>query len=191
MRTTGGKAFIAVCVIGILVAAWMMVGRSRADDNGAAGGTDVVQQFAEGQRTKVAPFEANLLDGTTLSDADLQGQVTVFNVWGSWCGPCRVEAPELRDAARRLRGEAQFYGINVRDSPDAARAFERSFKIPYSSVRPDESARTILSFRGVLTAAAVPSTVVVDSDGEVAARVVGTVDAATLISLVRDAQDAP
>ena len=82
---------------------------------------------------------------------------------------------------------AQFYGINVRDSPDAARAFERAFDIPYPSINPDDSARTILAFGGVLTAAAVPSTVVIDADGAVAARVVGQVDASTLIGLVKDA----
>ena len=79
-----------------------------------------------------------MLDGSTLSDTDLRGTATVINVWGSWCGPCRAEAPELVDAVERLGPDAQFYGINVRDSPDAARAFERALvraRIPmaYSS----------------------------------------------------------
>ena len=128
-----------------------------------------------------------MLDGSMLSDTDLRGTVTVLNVWGSWCGPCRAEAPELVRAAERLGPRAQFFGINVRDSPDAARAFERAFDIPYASVRPDDSAAALLAFRGVLTAVAVPSTVVVDANGDVAARVVGQVDASTLIGLVEDA----
>lgn len=163
-----------------------------ASAGGPAGADDLVQQYEVGERQSVGAFEATLLDGTTLSSSSLRGTVTVMNVWGSWCGPCRAEAPDLVDAAERLGDRAQFYGINVRDSPDAARAFERAFGIPYPSIHPDDSARTILAFGGVLTAAAVPSTVVIDADGAVAARVVGQVDAATLIALVKDAAvDAP
>lgn len=191
-RRKNGLVFVATVVVTGIVA-WLVMGRPSlggAEGSTSAGATrDVVQQYAPGDRPSVSSFGATLLDGSSLSDSDLRGTVTVLNVWGSWCGPCRAEAPELVDAARRLKGRAQFFGINVRDSPDAARAFERAFDIPYPSVRPADSARTILAFRGVLTAAAVPSTVIVDRDGAVAARVVGQVDASTLVSLVRDASD--
>lgn len=187
----GAKVFVVACTLGCLVAVWVIVGgpisRDPNDSNGrAAGAVDVVQQFESAEREQVAPFTASLLDGATLDSDDLRGRVTVFNVWGSWCGPCRAEAPELIAAADELGKRVQFYGINVRDSPDAARAFERAFGITYPSVHPDESASTILAFRGVLTAAAVPSTIVVDPDGAVAARVVGQVDTATLLGLVED-----
>lgn len=189
--TRGAKAFMAVCIAGISLGVWMMLGGPDSESSTGSGGrtagtVDVVQQYEPTAREQVAPLTAALLDGATLNSEDLRGRVTVFNVWGSWCGPCRAEAPELAAAAERLGKRAQFYGINVRDSPDAARAFERAFDIPYPSVHPDESASAILAFRGVLTAAAVPSTVVVDPDGAVAARVVGQVDTATLLSLVED-----
>lgn len=185
--TRGAKWFITACIVGSLVAIWL----ARTDPGSTAGArpsdsVDVVQQYDPQARERVTPFTATLLDGTRLRSDDLQGQVVVFNVWGSWCGPCRSEAPELASTAKQLEKRARFYGINVRDSPDAARAFERAFDIPYSSVSPDESASVILAFRGTLTAAAVPSTVVVDPDGAVAARVVGPVDAATLLGLVED-----
>lgn len=192
MSTRRKNAFIFIATVLVagfvawLVMGWPIAGTDR-DSQGTGSASDVVQQYVPGERPLVSAFEATLLDGSRLSERDLRGTVTVLNVWGSWCGPCRAEAPELVESARRLGDQAQFYGINVRDSPDAARAFERAFKIPYPSVRPDDSARTILAFRGVLTAAAVPSTVIVDRDGAVAARVVGQVDTRTLISLVRDA----
>lgn len=189
--TRGATAFIAVCFVGCALGIWLLTGGPDSGDSTSSGGraagaVDVVQQYEADAREQVAPFAATLLDGTSLNSEDLAGRVTVFNVWGSWCGPCRAEAPELVAAAERLGKRAQFYGINVRDSPDAARAFERAFDIPYPSIHPDESAATILAFRGVLTAAAVPSTVVVDRDGAVAARVVGQVDTATLVGLVED-----
>lgn len=186
--------FLAAVVVTGLVA-WLAVGWATPDGQGdgprATGAVDVVQQYEPGERPPVLSFEVTLLDGSVLTEKDLRGTVTVLNVWGSWCGPCRAEAPELVEAAGRLEDVAQFYGINVRDSPDAARAFERAFEIPYPSVQPGDSARIVLAFRGVLTAAAVPSTVVVDRDGAVAARVVGQVDASTLVGLVRDAAEEP
>lgn len=186
--TRGAKAFIGVAVAGCLVSVWAMVGSRSPDQprSRTTGSTDLVQQYDVGARDVIDSFTATLLDGATLDSDDLRGQVSVFNVWGSWCGPCRAEAPDLAAAAKQLGQRVQFYGINVRDSPDAARAFERAFTIPYPSIHPAESATTILAFRGALTAAAVPSTVVVDPNGAVAARVVGQVDKATLIGLVED-----
>lgn len=187
-----GRGFVVLVAISVVVlggAAWVY---SLAPETGDAGSplgartTDVVQQFEPGDRVAVSDVTADLLDGTTLDADDLDGRVTVVNVWGSWCGPCRAEAPDLVKVAEAFDGRAQFLGINVRDSPDAARAFERAYGIPYPSVHPDDSPRTILAFGGALTAAAVPSTVVLDRDASVAARVVGRVDAATLRTLVRE-----
>lgn len=184
-----------VIVLVTLTAAWLVMRMAPSEDGNASSGRtdarDVVQQYPVGDRPDVGPFEVTMLDGSKLSDTDLRGTATVLNVWGSWCGPCRAEAPELVDAAERLGPEAQFFGINVRDSPDAARAFERAFEIPYPSVRPDDSAAALLAFGGVLSAVAVPTTVVVDANGKVAARIVGQTDASTLVGLVEDASTNP
>src|SRR3546814_1988370 len=76
-------------------------------------------------------------------------------------------------------------GINVRDNEAAARAFEREYAVPYDSVVAQDSSRAMLSFAGALAAAAVPTTLVIDREGGVAARAIGPVTAATLRSLIQ------
>lgn len=110
----------------------------------------------------------------------------VLNVWGSWCSPCRAEAPDLARVSRETYDSGvRFVGIDTRDTDDAARAFTRSFHITYPSII-DEQGELLLGFSGVIPISAVPSTVVIDRDGGVAARVVGRVDEATLRGLIDD-----
>jgi thiol-disulfide isomerase/thioredoxin len=97
----------------------------------------------------------------------------VYNVWGSWCPPCRAEAPTLRRIATETEPDGvQFVGINIRDNEASAEAFERRYEISYPSLfSPD--GQLLLPFRGTLPPSAIPSTVVVDRQGRVAARIVG------------------
>ena len=71
----------------------------------------------------------------TVSTADYSGQVIVLNVWGSWCPPCRAEAPALQAASQETKDKAQFIGITVRDNaPAQAEAFVRAQGISYPSI---------------------------------------------------------
>lgn len=189
---------VFLAAIGVTLAAvawWTSLSRSGGPNPGSTKGsfdsTDIVQQYEPEDRRPLTRFIASLLDGTQFDSDDLRGRPAVVNVWGSWCGPCRAEAPALARVARDFKGRVRFLGLNVRDSPDAARAFERAFEVPYPSVHPDDSARAILAFGGALTATAVPTTVVLDSDGRIAARVVGQVDYSTLSGLVTDVLELP
>ncbi len=188
-----GRAVALLAVLAVLASAVALaLALRRAEDGGGRGqSTDLVQQFAPEERRVLRDFSVELLDGRRFDQSDLIGTVSVVNVWGSWCGPCRTEAPDLVRVARRLGDRVTFLGINVRDNPASAQAFERAFEIPYPSVHPDDAGTAILAFDGALTAAAVPSTVVLDEQGRVAARVVGAVDAVTLRGLVLDTLGAP
>ena len=64
----------------------------------------------------------------------LRGVPVVVNVWGSWCGPCVKEAPELSRLAREFRGRAQFLGVDINDLRAPAQNFIRRFAWPYPSV---------------------------------------------------------
>lgn len=102
----------------------------------------------------------------------MRGDVVVINIWGSWCAPCRKEAPELRRLADKTAPlGVKFLGIDIRDNKSAAKAFERNYGITYPSIY-DPSGRTVTGFKS-LAARAVPTTYVLDRKGRVAALSVG------------------
>jgi thiol-disulfide isomerase/thioredoxin len=130
--------------------------------------------------------QGRTIDGGSLSLADLRGNVLVLNVWGSWCGPCRAEAPDLAEiSAETMDQGVRFIGIDVRDNPAAARAFEREFGITYPSFD-DQDGQVLASFAGVVPVSAVPSTIVVDQSGVIRASIVGQIDTRTLRGLIND-----
>lgn len=135
--------------------------------------------------------DAPVIDGVTLDDeiwtsADVTNKVIVYNVWGSWCAPCRSEAPALAEASRTLADQAVFVGLNTRDYEKAApRAFVRTFEVPYVNLY-DPDGALLLRFSGQLPPNAIPSTIVVDLEGRVAARIIGETTEATLVGVVQD-----
>jgi thiol-disulfide isomerase/thioredoxin len=123
------------------------------------------------------------LSGMTLSGKNYTfsgGQVAVVNVWASWCAPCRAEAPTLKALSEKYTDVA-FIGILTRDNPVNAEAFERRFAIPYPTLIDDS---VLIGFRKSLPANAIPSTVVIDKNGDVAARISGQVTVASLSEVI-------
>jgi thiol-disulfide isomerase/thioredoxin len=164
-----------------------------SDDVGSSGeqgfvsGNGVITALPASDRAAPGEVSGRTIDGEPLSLADYEGQVVVVNVWGSWCAPCRAEAPMLADAARDLADQdVAFLGIDSRDpSESAARAFVRRFDIPYPSIY-DQQGSTLLAFRGTLSPNAIPSTVIIDRQGRVAASVLGEITRTTLYDLVEE-----
>jgi thiol-disulfide isomerase/thioredoxin len=159
---------------------------------GYVSGNGIVTTLDVADRKRPGPVVGTTLDGRRTSLSDYRGKVVVVNVWGSWCGPCRAEAPILAAAARDHADDGVvFLGINSRDAgEDKARAFERRFQLPYDSIF-DPGGQTLLAFSGTLPPQAIPSTVVIDEQGRVAASVNGDVTRATLDGLIEDVSGAP
>jgi thiol-disulfide isomerase/thioredoxin len=158
-------------------------------NQGYVAGKGIITSVKAADRKQPGEVSGRTLDGEQVSLSDFRGKVVVVNVWGSWCGPCRAEAPMLARASRDLAGKGVvFLGIDSRDpSKDAAKAFVRRFDIPYASLY-DQQGATLLAFRGTLTPNSVPSTVVVDPQGRVAGSVLGNLSRTTLDDLVEDAR---
>jgi thiol-disulfide isomerase/thioredoxin len=140
--------------------------------------------YEASERVELPALEGHDLEGAKLRSTDYNGSVIVLNVWGSWCGPCRAEAPELVAVANDYP-EVQFLGIDTRDNPAAAQAFVRRFNIPYPSWD-DETGLILANLSGLVPISAVPSTLVVDASGQITARVIGQVDGSTLRGLLDD-----
>ncbi|MCG3769781.1 MAG: Thiol-disulfide oxidoreductase ResA [Nitrosomonadaceae bacterium] len=104
----------------------------------------------------------------------------MLNVWASWCGPCRAEAPTLQAISVQYPN-VHFLGLLTRDDDDAARAFLRRFKITYPTIHNDD---LILKFGKTLPPNAIPSTVILDSRNRIAARISGEVTVAGLQELL-------
>lgn len=152
----------------------------------ASGGFRPLTLFPPGARPSLPVVQGTTLQGAHLSLSDLSGHVLVLNVWASWCGPCRGEAPILsKVAAQTAAAGVRFVGIDTRDTNANANAFERSFGITYPSLV-DTNGQLLLAFRGLMPLSGIPMTLVVDKSGGIAARVVGPVDYPTLRGLVAD-----
>jgi thiol-disulfide isomerase/thioredoxin len=128
---------------------------------------------------KIAPAITGLtLAGTNYTYT--KDTVAVVNVWASWCSPCRAEAPTLASLANKY-SDVAFIGILTRDNPANAEAFARRFKLPYPTIIDDS---ILIGFKGSLPANAIPSTVILDKKGRVAARISGAITVASLSQLI-------
>lgn len=147
-----------------------------AGDTGyVAAATTGITDYTPAQRVTAPTLSGTTLDGKQLSLADYRGKVVVVNVWGSWCGPCRREAPALEETFSKYQPKGvQFLGINVRDDNAAAQAFVSDQSISYPSLQdPDET--LLLQFKTVVPPTDIPSSMIIDRDGKLAARIIGEV----------------
>jgi len=181
------SALPTLLLLTVLVLSGCSADSSATSGQGYVSGDSVVQQVPTTVRRELPPITGELLDGGTYDSRDRLGQVVVYNVWGSWCAPCREEAPILRRIWNETSDAGvQFVGINVRDNNAAARAFERRYKVTYPSIPTADSGDALLAFGPELPASAVPSTIIVDRQGRIAARIIGATTYGTLSALVEE-----
>lgn len=139
-------------------------------------------------KARAAPVDVagTSLTGEAVDSAAYRGGPVVLNVWGSWCAPCRTEAPALRSVSEAYAARGvRFLGIDVKDNPAAALSFERRYGLTHPSLD-DRTGQATGALAEYLPAATVPATLVLDRRGRVAARVLGAVDESTLRALLDD-----
>jgi len=173
--------------VGPLIALLVAVAATGCSTTGSPlSATGTLTRIEPAKRVAAPHLTGTTLTGTPFDSATLAGRVIVYNVWGSWCAPCRKEAPALAAAAKATATRATFVGIDTRDSGTAqAQALVREAGITYESVF-DPDGRLLLQFPD-LPPSAIPTTIVVDAQGRVAARILGETTEATLTGLIDDA----
>ncbi|MFF1922848.1 TlpA family protein disulfide reductase [Streptomyces sp. NPDC058221] len=135
-------------------------------------GSDGISTVDKGDRATAPKLDGQSVDGKHLDLADYKGKVVVLNAWGSWCGPCRLEAKHFTKVAKATADQGvQFLGINTGDARrGSAAGFEKDLGIEYPSFY-DPTGKLLLRFpKGMLKVQTIPSTVVIDRDGKIAAR---------------------
>lgn len=149
--------------------------------------------IAAGDRSEPVTFEGALDSGGSISTDELAGQVYVVNFWYAGCPPCRVEAADLEALYQEFADEqggagVPFIGVNIRDKAPQSLAFAEEFGVTYPSILDVEDGSVRLAFAGQVAPTAVPTTLVVDAQGRVAARISGLVsEPSTLRAMISDA----
>ncbi|SMG17173.1 TlpA family protein disulfide reductase [Agreia pratensis] len=157
------------------------------DSKNYIAGDGTVTEIEPDSRQQPVDFSGTTAEGSAVSQADYSGEVVVLNFWYASCAPCRVEAPELAKLSEKYDGQgASFLGVNVRDQAPQAISFEKNYGITYPSVIDTDGALQ-LAFSGEVSPNAVPTTLVIDKQGRVAARILGQVSEPSILdTLIRD-----
>jgi len=178
VRPNRARRRTVLTTAGAAVAALLMSACSSGGTSGGGGdtnfvmGKDGISTAKKGERAAAPDLSGKTVNGGQLDVASYKGKVVVLNVWGSWCAPCRAEAPNFEKVYQDLKTKGvEFVGINTRDtSTQNAVAFEKQQGITYQSLY-DPTGKLMLRFkRGTLNPQAVPSTLVLDREGNIAAR---------------------
>jgi thiol-disulfide isomerase/thioredoxin len=157
-------------------------------NKGYIAGDGSVTEIAEADRGESISFAGTADTGEEVSSEDFAGEVLVVNFWYAACAPCRAEAPVLQELSAEYAGQdAQFVGVNVYDQPDTAQSFNDKYGITYPSIMDVQDGAVKLAFTGSVPPKAVPTTLVLDKEGRVAARILGQVKEESILdTLIRD-----
>jgi len=188
---------VARTLIGVVAAALLLSGCSsdplaeqyrEGSNKGYIAGDGSITEIAPADRGEPVEFAGDIETGEPVSSADYLGEVLVVNFWYASCAPCRAEADDLQAANAKFTGQgAEFLGVNVRDQAPSALAFNENYSITYPSVLDVDQGRMQLAFSGSIPPNAVPTTLVLDQEGRVAARILGQVlEASILETLIAD-----
>jgi thiol-disulfide isomerase/thioredoxin len=169
---------LILVAVGALVLTGCGNGGSSVAQESYISGNGAVTFISANDRQMAPKLSGDTLYGTKFDFAG--NKLAVVNVWASWCSPCRAEIPTLNSLSQKYK-DVQFMGILTRDNLANAEVFARQLAVPYPNFIDDS---LLLGFRNTLPANAIPTTVVIDKQGRVAARISGAVTVGGLSNLI-------
>lgn len=144
-----------------------------------------VTEFAPDERSEPVDFGGVTENGEEFSSDDTRGGVTVVNFWYAACGPCRVEAKDLEAVWQEYQDDdVVFIGVNIYDQADTAIAFAEQYGVTYPSLIDVNTGEAKLAFARVAPTLAPPTTLVLDRQGRVAARILGQLESPSILSTI-------
>lgn len=186
-----GAAFAALLAVALTACTQDSVAQQylEGDGKGYISAEFTVVEIAPQDRGDPVEFGGVTETGDEFSSSEIAGDVAVVNFWYAACGPCRVEAKDLEAVWQEYEGEGvSFVGVNTYDQPDTARAFADEYGVTYPSLIDVDNGDAKLAFASVTPIQATPTTLVLDKQGRVAARIIGQIDGTSILStLVGDA----
>ena len=176
---------LATVVAALLPAACAGAATSAPVSAGRTSESAAVSRIASGDRRPAPNLGGKTLQGSHLALADVAGKVVVLNVWASWCEPCRTESPVLARLARQLAAQGvRFVGINELDTTSSATTFVATAGVAYPQLVDPDGA--ILRQLPLLPQKGIPSTLILDRQHRMAARVIGPVTDVEIQTLVSE-----
>jgi thiol-disulfide isomerase/thioredoxin len=121
----------------------------------------------------------NDLDDKPVALERYRGKSLIVNFWARWCGPCRVEIPELIAIRRANKGKLEVLGIGIEDKADAAKEFAKAYEMDYPVFVAREKGIPLMQALGN-TKGGLPFTIVIDRNGQVVQKKMGIMKKADL-----------
>lgn len=157
---------------------------SAGEQAGYVSGDASVTTWEKGSRPGPIALAGTDYSGQPVDISAWRGDIVLVNTWYAACPPCRAEASDLNAIVTEYSADGvHALGVNFTDEAGAALAFERTFDVPYPSIQ-DTDGSAVASLQGTVPVQAVPTTVLLDREGDVAARILGRLDPSTLRTLL-------
>jgi thiol-disulfide isomerase/thioredoxin len=186
-RRVVGAAIASVFALALLAACTQAPSAADPGNGGVTSSGSPYKEIPVKDRKDAVTFSSTLDTGKKFSSSSLLGTVHVVNFWYAGCAPCFQEAPLLEKVYQSYGGKIPFLGVNTYDQAPTAQEFERQQKVTYPSVIDVNTTSVQLAFSNSgIPANAVPSTLIIDKHGRVAARVTGELTSADILTTLID-----
>ncbi len=183
VRAVAAFTSAALVVLALAGCAPDALAQQYADGSGQGyiSGDGAYTEIKPNARQAAITFTGTDESGASISSTNYLGKVYVVNFWYASCPPCRSEAPTLSQLSTTY-SNVPFVGVNIFDSSDVAKIFEKKFNISYPSIVDAATNSVQLAFAGAVAPNAVPTTLVIDREGRVAARISGIIRDRSILS---------
>lgn len=185
-RTVVTVTAAVVIVVAVALTVTLTGGSGQASDRQYVGGSTSAWLYKDGHRPAAPAFSGTTLTGSSLKSSAYEGKTVVLNFWGSWCGPCRGEAPTLAVLSEKYaKNGVSFLGDDVGDNPTSAQTFAHSMGVTYPSLN-DPGYQIAQDFGTAVLINDTPTTLVIDSTGHIAGVIYGAASYGVLDKMLHD-----